>query len=293
MALWSDDPSTSDLLSFDALAATAVDALLDARLDPVALGLSGRWGSGKSTVLALIEHELEARQDSKKKILVVKTQPWRYDPTLGAKETLIGEVLGALTVEVESLQTKSDDAKKLLKRLAGRIEWAKAIKVAAKAGIAFQIPSIDDLVDLVKPKADAEDQGSRSLEDFRTEFEALTTSDDFKHIRAVVVLVDDLDRCLPRTVVESLEAIRLFLAVPKMSFVIAADEERVQMPSALSSQVKVTRKALRMWKSLRSSIYTRSCRRRYHYRLLVDSTLSRTFFYCSFRCGFHPRIWML
>lgn len=41
------------------------------------------------------------------------------------------------------------------------------------------------------------------------------------------MLVDDLDRCLPETVIESLEAIRLFLAVPKMSFVIAADEERV------------------------------------------------------------------
>ena len=50
---------------------------------------------------------------------------------------------------------------------------------------------------------------------------------ELEHIRRVVVLVDDLDRCLPDTVIETLEGIRLFLAVPKMSFVIAADEERV------------------------------------------------------------------
>ena len=52
-------------------------------------------------------------------------------------------------------------------------------------------------------------------------------SSELSHIRRLVVLVDDLDRCLPETVVETLEAIRLFLAVPKMSFVIAADEQRV------------------------------------------------------------------
>ncbi len=46
-------------------------------------------------------------------------------------------------------------------------------------------------------------------------------------MQRVVVLVDDLDRCLPETVVETLETMRLFLSVPKMSFVIAADEDRV------------------------------------------------------------------
>ena len=52
-------------------------------------------------------------------------------------------------------------------------------------------------------------------------------SPELGHIKRVVVLVDDLDRCLPPTVIETLEGIRLFLAVPKMSFVIAADEDRV------------------------------------------------------------------
>jgi hypothetical protein len=40
LALWSDDPAPTDLLSFDAVAATVADALLDQALDPVALGLS-------------------------------------------------------------------------------------------------------------------------------------------------------------------------------------------------------------------------------------------------------------
>lgn len=59
--LWSDDPATVDLLSFDAVAQTVADALLDDSLDPVALGLSGSWGSGKTTVLGLVAQELDRR----------------------------------------------------------------------------------------------------------------------------------------------------------------------------------------------------------------------------------------
>ena len=233
LQLWSDDPAPMDLLSFDAVAATVADALLDKALDPVALGLSGPWGSGKTTVLALVEQELSARASAQRKVLVIKTEPWRYDPATGAKESLIGEVLAALATEIDESITTVDGAKekasKLVRRLAKRIDWAKAIKLTAKTSLAFQLPSINDIVDLVKPPegADGEDEQVRGLDEFRDEFEDLMAADALTHVQAVAVLVDDLDRCLPETVIESLEAIRLFLSVPKMSFVIAADEDRV------------------------------------------------------------------
>ncbi len=39
-----------------------------------------------------------------------------------------------------------------------------------------------------------------------------------------MVVVDDLDRCLPPNVIDTFEAIRLFLSVRNTAFVIAADE---------------------------------------------------------------------
>lgn len=232
LALWSDDPAPTDLLSFDAVAATVADALLDRALDPVALGLSGAWGSGKTTVLGLVKGELGARASEGHKILVIETEPWRYDPMTGAKETLIGEVLAALSEEIENSESTAEGvkekAKRIAVRLAKRIDWAKAIKLTAKTSLAFQIPSVNDIVDLVKPAEDGgDDDQVRGLEAFRAEFHELMASEALGHIQAVAVLVDDLDRCLPETVIETLEAIRLFLAVPKMSFVIAADEDRV------------------------------------------------------------------
>ncbi|NEA60371.1 NTPase [Streptomyces sp. SID13666] len=224
--LLSDDPAAIDLLSFDAVAHTVVDALLDTRLDPVALGLSGRWGSGKTTVLNLVADELPRRVAAPQKVLVLRTDPWRYDPATGAKESLISEVLGVLGAELADHKTLAGKAKDLLARLNRRIDWAKALKLAATSSLTLQIPSFDSLFELVKP-GEGGAASERGLEAFREEFAQLMSSEELSHVTTMVVLVDDLDRCLPPTVVETLEAMRLFLAVPKMSFVIAADEERV------------------------------------------------------------------
>jgi predicted KAP-like P-loop ATPase len=44
----------------------------------------------------------------------------------------------------------------------------------------------------------------------------------------LVVLVDDLDRCLPDTAISTLEAMRLLLMLPRTAFIIAADEEMIR-----------------------------------------------------------------
>lgn len=230
--LFLDEPTDVDLLSFDAVASTVVDALLDPLLDPIALGLSGSWGSGKTSVLRLVAQQLRADGEEPPSRLVIETDPWKYDPQLGIKESLIGEILTAIEAALPDVpdEDAGSKSKVLVRRLLKRIDWTKAMKLAAKSAITVSLPSLDGVLDLVRP---SQKDGEEKLEpitdmaQFRTEFRELLQGDDLKSIRNVVVLVDDLDRCLPDTVVETLETIRLFLSVPKMSFVIAADEERV------------------------------------------------------------------
>jgi signal recognition particle GTPase len=81
--LWSDEPAVQDLLSFRAVASTVADALFDEGLDPVAIGLSGAWGSGKTTMLGLVAQEPDRRGTPENKALVIQTDPWRYDPATG------------------------------------------------------------------------------------------------------------------------------------------------------------------------------------------------------------------
>lgn len=228
--LWSDEPAKLDLLAATAIASTVADAVLDDALDPLSLGLSGPWGSGKTTVLELVEAELATRSSDGSKVVVVRTDPWRHDPSVGAKESIISDVLDQLQNELVEVEGEAMVAtKSALRGLVDRVNWSKALKLAAKTGLALQLPRFEDLTELIEePSTDGDKPGEpRGLAGFREEFEKLMSSDSLSHVRRVAVLVDDLDRCLSTTVVESLEAIRLFLSVPKMAFIIAADEERV------------------------------------------------------------------
>jgi hypothetical protein len=88
---------------------------------------------------------------------------------------------------------------------------------------------VKDLVEAFTPKAKEQPE---SMAGFRDEFGELI--DALPRVARVVVLVDDLDRCLLHAVMGTLEAIKLFLSVEKMVFVIAADKEMVREAIAAS-----------------------------------------------------------
>ena len=117
-----------------------------------------------------------------------------------------------------------DSATDRLKSLKDRVNMAKVVKLAATTALTMTIPSLSDLASIFESGNTSEEP---TLQGFRDEFAAFLSEEALSHVRLVVVLVDDLDRSLPDMVVESLEAIKLFLAVERMAFVVAADEDNV------------------------------------------------------------------
>jgi predicted KAP-like P-loop ATPase len=91
--LWSDNPTALDLLGFADVTAPIAEAVLRDKLDPVTVGIEGDWGSGKSSILEILEAEL--RKDAS--VVVIPTHPWEYDPATDPKATLIAEVLNTST----------------------------------------------------------------------------------------------------------------------------------------------------------------------------------------------------
>ena len=57
---------------------------------------------------------------------------------------------------------------------------------------------------------------------FRKEFSVLINKSQIDNL---IVMIDDLDRCTPERVIETLEAVKLFLSVPKTTFIIAVDNQ--------------------------------------------------------------------
>lgn len=118
--LWSDNPAERDLLGFSDIAAPALEALDRKKLDPVTVGRR-LVGSGKSTILKVIERSLRERGAG----VVVETRPWEYDPATDPKATLIAEGLAALQVRAAETKTLMDDVKERFAKLAGRVRWDK------------------------------------------------------------------------------------------------------------------------------------------------------------------------
>ncbi len=217
-ALFDDNPALEDLLGFDAVVEPVMEALRHEDLDPITIGVHAPWGGGKSTVLNLIEAA------APKDWIVVRTTPWEYEDQFDVKGTLIAEVLDEIEPRVAAAQDLKDKVQDLFKSIA----WSRVGMVVAKGALTMQWDP-ETLVDAFTPQ---KKEGPRSLAAFRAAFEDLVSK--VPDVTRVVVLVDDLDRCLPDATVATLEAIKLFLSVKRMAFVIAADHVLVREAIAAS-----------------------------------------------------------
>jgi hypothetical protein len=82
--------------------------------------------------------------------------------------------------------------------------------------------SFDNLKSLVKPTVKR--SPPEEINAFRKEFGEILEELDI----TVVLFIDNLDRCLPDVAIGTLEAIRLFLFMPRTAFVVAADEGMIR-----------------------------------------------------------------
>lgn len=163
-------------------------------------------------------------------------------------------IASALAEEAEKRETGVDKAKDFLQR----VKWLRLAKVAgAVVATAAGVPPLalageaagflkglatgETSKDAVGKVKDAGEKVGKAAEgglldpkqpsslpeaihELRDSFEATLKALDV----TLIVLIDDLDRCLPETTVSTLEAMRLFLFPENAAFVIAADTEMIK-----------------------------------------------------------------
>ncbi|MBB2969308.1 hypothetical protein FHX33_004091 [Leifsonia aquatica] len=196
------------------------------------VGLNSPWGGGKSTALNLVGVELRSRPST----VVVEIDPWEFVDSGDPRGTLIARVLEGIAVEIQlradnarakeesKIASFAQDAIDRLNALRKRVSWSKVAQVAIKSALTLT-PDISGMVDALTPAPEAETP-SKGMRAFREDFGALLA--EIPDIARVVVLIDDLDRSLPDDVLGALEAIKLFLSVKGMAFVIAADDDFIR-----------------------------------------------------------------
>ncbi|HKS47112.1 MAG TPA: P-loop NTPase fold protein [Amycolatopsis sp.] len=264
--MWADSEADIDLLGFDFLVDSLYVAVTEPRLLPLTIGLLGDWGSGKSSLMAIARRELEQfrRGDaSESPYLCVSFSPWQYEDYDDVKVALMTTILDAIGDRIADDAPEQDKVFVLRRWARGFGRWGRRIGRGGLAVVPTAAPLIAQgldptmdpaVLDMIKASASATaTEGAKLLQDpkpadsaptsrdtepitdagqFRTEFEGLV--EDLADVEAIVVFIDDLDRCLPETVVDTFESIRLFVNTSKTAYVIAANQAVVE--SAIDSR---------------------------------------------------------
>lgn len=260
--MWNDIETTDDYLHFSVVSGTVAELIDESGDNPISIGVSGNWGTGKSSMVKMIGKELEKSNKAEKTTYIfLEFNAWLYQGYDDAKTALLHTVAKKLSEEMKKRHIPESDKTlwKRFQKFTKRINWLQVSKIglpllvglipgAAPAGAAAAL--ISPIVNSIKTPDDKGENAEAvetNLKEFLSNFDDILKDDETKsttqqieelrkdfedileklNIR-LVVLVDDLDRCLPETAISTLEAMRLLLFVKRTAFIIAADEQMIR-----------------------------------------------------------------
>lgn len=245
----SDNETKVDLLNNEAIAKTIVSLIEESKDQPISIGIHGDWGAGKSSILEMVESKVElASSESRKKYSCIRFNGWKHQGFEDSKVALMSSIISELQRK-EKLGVKASG---ILEKLWKNINWMSVAKTAGKTALGIAtgtapLTLLSSALDVLKTTASIEDgiQGAiesiggylkdakitedtssnKEFSEFQKNFAELLED---ASIDKLVVLIDDLDRCLPEVAISTMEAVRLFMFTPKTAFVIAADEGMIR-----------------------------------------------------------------
>lgn len=254
--MWKDSETKSDYLNFDYLVDAVESIAMDAKLTPSTIGVYGDWGSGKSSLMQMVEEKIKT--EHKEDACCIRFNGWLFEGYEDAKTAFCGSILDALRTEKTIPSKVKTRITNLLKKVDGKKILMKggsvALNILLTGGLgSITYLTIDSITNALKDKlsnANADDiknvlkgvltenknQSTSNRNDikvFQEEFKKILDESKIEHL---VIFVDELDRCTPDTILDIFAAMRLFLFVEKTSFIIGADSRLVDY--AIKSRYK-------------------------------------------------------
>lgn len=196
----SADPFKEDTLAREPQV-EALCAVIETDERPLVVSVDGKFGSGKSTFLAMCAAHLRQRE-----VAVAEFNAWQQSHT---KNPLI-DLISALIGQVPHSER--------LKQVAAGIGWG-VVSAVTQGAISRQNFQNGDAESLFKLWHDIEDQ----RQEFRRELEAVVQDAE----GPLVVLLDELDRCMPQEAIDYLNIARHLFDVPGVAVVIGVNQEEL------------------------------------------------------------------
>lgn len=258
-----DVPDAEDKLDFAPYANTLRNFILNPNTEtPLTIGIFGSWGSGKTSLMKMIEKGLRrAARDgvSERQTHTIWFNAWFYSKEEALWRALVMQVLSGVRKWHRDDPAVLQDLNELtehLHRAAGPAELghlsiaaADLLKEGGAGGAQITLAlqhGLDLLENIAQARQQSELAAAKTLHDqvrratAALEQERIESLDRFQQefrelikkyvlpLGYLVIFVDDLDRCLPDKAVEVLEAIKLFLDVPGCIFILGIDRDVVE-----------------------------------------------------------------
>ncbi|WP_349592646.1 KAP family P-loop NTPase fold protein [Azospirillum argentinense] len=192
-----------------------VDGRTVARASGVVVGLTGPWGSGKSSLLNLLQAEIERRHPA---AVVVRFDPW----LVSGRDDVITQFFAELLATINAVGTDNGRHGDTLHDLGAKlIGYAKDL--APAAGLVSLVPGAGAAAAGALKVAETLLTRDRSLAAQRRELTALLAGVAVP----IVVLIDELDRIEDGEVRAVAQLVRAVADFPGLSYLLAYDRDRV------------------------------------------------------------------
>lgn len=239
LAIFSDKPTKIDLLNFKDYSNLLSNVVANSET-PSTIGIFGEWGSGKTSLMLMIEDHLQ-----KKGIKTIWFNAWKYDKEEALWRALILSILRGLSAEqkeIDDTTLKLYEAVSTEKLGQMQIDWLEIGKTLLKGTVSviaviaaplFLLPGFVNAFVSAKFLDQVSNAFTRrkilqsrerisSIEQFEELYQHLISKYIIDHDR-IVILIDDLDRCVPIRSLEVLEALKSFLDASGCVYVVACD----------------------------------------------------------------------
>ncbi len=246
--MWKDSETEIDYLDYRYMVDMLKDIICDDELLPASIGIYGDWGSGKSSLIHMCKSRLETECNATCLIF----NGWLFENYSDAKAALLNSILD----EIEQEGRLTEEAKRILKALYKSVDKFSLVKNASKIGADLFITggigtltalSLNSIMSSIKGTMSAIDNEmdntevankyeqaikdeltyKKLREDIREFQKTFSNLIDASKISRLVIFIDELDRCREDTILDTLEAMKLFMFTGRVAFVIGADERHI------------------------------------------------------------------
>lgn len=220
-------PDGVDRLGFRAMADRLAQALAaGTATDGLVVGVVGKWGSGKSSLLNLTQNAIE-KLDQVSRPLVIEFKPWLVGDRDSLLQSLFVELAAGLdTIEHEAGNSTNLTISKAKSAGASVRDFAANLGGVASAAksVGLVIPWVGTIGAFIGSAVEAAGNPKKpSLTGLKSK-----VAKRLKQLpQPLIVVVDDLDRLEPKEIVEVLRLVRSVADFPNVIYVLGYDQEIV------------------------------------------------------------------